>query len=245
LVGGPRRGRLRVRRRLPIRQPGGSLPSSAVTQVRSRSGDVHDRTIELAGSGISPSVFPVPRFPDILEGCGARRLVWMTAWSTSRPPASLRPDGSWSILEKSPPVAGRGAVGGRLDDFFAGAETLRPAGYDATRLETARFNRAAVEESWPRSGRLASATWAAGGSRPSDVGRTAFHPRLSAPSRARHDGLRAEHDDHHLARITQLSGSRERKRCHRSEPTVTCVSQERVAAGTNMGARFPSASQSM
>jgi hypothetical protein len=153
---------------------------------------------------------PVSRAPDVME-----RLRGTPARLDDRlegcPPARLstRPGGSWSILEN---------VGhlflveelwdGRLDDFLAGAESLRPAGYDASRVERARFNERPI-------GDLLAAFRAArlhhvgrlGDLGPSDVERTAFHPRLERTVNVLDMMIfAAEHDDHHLARITQILG---------------------------------------
>jgi hypothetical protein len=153
---------------------------------------------------------PVSRFPDVLE-----RLRGTPARLDDRlahaPPARLplRPDGSWSILEN---VGHLSLVeelwDGRLDDFLAGAETLRPAGYDPTRVETARFNERPVGEILAafRAARLRH-VGRLEGLGPSDVGRTAFHPRLKRTVNVLDMMVfAAEHDDHHLARITQILG---------------------------------------
>jgi uncharacterized damage-inducible protein DinB len=153
---------------------------------------------------------PLSMFPDVLE-----RLRGTPARVEERlehsPPARLsaRPGDSWSIQEN---------VGhlllveelweGRLDDFLAGAEALRPAGYDDSRVDRARFNERPVEELLAafrvarlrHVGRLAELG-------PPDAGRMAFHPRLKRTvSVLDMMVFAAEHDDHHLARITQLLG---------------------------------------
>jgi hypothetical protein len=85
---------------------------------------------------------PVSRFPDVLErlrGTLARledRLGGVSAaW------LSARSGGSWSIQENvGQLLLVERLWDGRLDDFLAGAEELRPAGYDATPVEAAQFN---------------------------------------------------------------------------------------------------------
>ena len=153
---------------------------------------------------------PLSRFPDVLErlrGTPAR-LEERLAHS---PPArrSVRPGESWSIQENAGHLLLVEELWhGRLDDFLAGAESLRPAAYDPGLVETARFNQRPVEEILAafraarlrHVGRLEDLG-------PSDVGRTAFHPRLKRTVNVLDMMVfAAEHDDHHLARISQLLG---------------------------------------
>ena len=95
---------------------------------------------------------------------------------------------------------------GRLDDFIAGVETLRPADLQNRKTHEANHNAHALAELLAafRTARLTfvsrlEALDAA------LIGRTALHPRLQQPMRVL-DAIFfvAEHDDHHLARITEL-----------------------------------------
>jgi len=157
---------------------------------------------------VFPFDLPLSMFPNVLErlrGTPARledrvrdvppeRLVW-------------RPGEAWSVQETlGHLLLVEDLWSGRLDDLLAGAKELRPAGYDPRLVEEARFNErpladllAAFRAARLRSvGRLEDL-----GS--SDVERTAFHPRLKRTV----DVLdvmvfAAEHDDHHLARVTQI-----------------------------------------
>ncbi len=96
---------------------------------------------------------------------------------------------------------------GRLEDYARGLEALRAADLTNRKTEEARHNDARLEDllaqfrdaraSFVR--RLESLTEA-------EVARTALHPRLGVQMRVIDMALFvAEHDDHHLASITELS----------------------------------------
>jgi uncharacterized damage-inducible protein DinB len=153
---------------------------------------------------------PVSRLPDVLErlrGTPAR----LEDRLDGQPPVrlSVRHGGSWSIQENAGHLLLVEELwAGRLDDFLGGAEALRPAAYDASRVEAARFNERPL-------GDLLAAFRAARlgyvgrleDLGPSDAGRTAFHPRLERNVNVLDMMFfAAEHDDHHLARITQILG---------------------------------------
>lgn len=153
---------------------------------------------------------PLSRFPDVLErlrGTPARLEERLGPGPASR--LSVRPGDSWSILENvGHLLLVEELWDGRLDDFLAGAEGLRPAGYDASPVEAGRFNErpvpgllAAFREARLRHvGRLEELG-------PSDVGRTALHPRLKRTVNVLDMMVfAADHDDHHLARITSILG---------------------------------------
>lgn len=128
----------------------------------------------------------------------------------SLPPEILtRRDGdAWSIQEHIGHLLDLDELhAGRLDDFLAGAETLRPA--DMTNRQTweARHNERPVEELLRelRRERLAFVArldaWD-----PELISLTALHPRLQQPMRVLDMALfTAEHDDHHLTRMTELA----------------------------------------
>jgi len=153
---------------------------------------------------------PVSMFPNILE-----RLRGTPARVEDRlrdlPPEILkrRPAGGWSIQETiGHLVLVEGLWLGRLDDFAAGLTELRPADLagSAARIEAADFNAqetAAVLADFRRDravfvARLEALNDAA-------VGRAAHHPRLDRPMRIIDLMVfAAEHDDHHLAGISEL-----------------------------------------
>ncbi len=96
---------------------------------------------------------------------------------------------------------------GRLDDIALRVETLRPA--DPTNMLTreARHNEKAAASLCTAFGTVRAATVKRLESlAPADFGRTALHPRLAVSMRLVDLMVfQAEHDDHHLARITELA----------------------------------------
>jgi hypothetical protein len=95
---------------------------------------------------------------------------------------------------------------GRLDDYAAGLERLRPADLGNRKTHEADHNARSIEHILA-SFRAERAEFA----RRLDnfdadfIARTALHPRLLMPMRVIDFAyFIAEHDDHHLARITQL-----------------------------------------
>jgi uncharacterized damage-inducible protein DinB len=96
---------------------------------------------------------------------------------------------------------------GRLDDFLAGAEVLRPADIKNRKTWEGRHNETPIAELLHdfRRERLAFVArldaWD-----PELVSLTALHPRLQQPMRVVDMALfTAEHDDHHLTRMTDLA----------------------------------------
>jgi uncharacterized damage-inducible protein DinB len=151
---------------------------------------------------------PLTMFPNLLErlrGTPARveeRVAGLTA-------AQLRTQvgGKWSIQE----IVGHlgrveGLWLGRLDDYAQGLARLRPADMSNRRTVEADFNaqetgavladfRAVRGEFVARLERLPD----------EGIGRSAHHPRLDRPMRLLDLMVfAAEHDDHHLAGITEL-----------------------------------------
>jgi len=123
-----------------------------------------------------------------------------------------RRDGeSWSIQEQVGHLLEVDALhDGRLNDYQAAASVLRPADMENTRTHAARYNDREIEEvlaafrgvrgrfvdrldKWESARRLA----------------VALHPRLQQPMRVVDMLLfAAEHDEHHLARVTELARGR-------------------------------------
>lgn len=119
-----------------------------------------------------------------------------------------QPDGAWSIAENIGHLIDLEPLWqGRLDDFLGGLSHLRPADLQNTRTHEANHNatpiadllntfRTVREQTVSRLDALAEA----------DVFRTALHPRLQQPMRLMDSFLFvAEHDDHHLARMTEIA----------------------------------------
>lgn len=96
---------------------------------------------------------------------------------------------------------------GRLDDYLAGAQTLRPADLQNKRTHEGGHNRrptADLLEEFRRE-REAFVTRLEGWDR-GRVGQSAIHPRLQQPMRVIDMAFFvAEHDDHHLAAMSELA----------------------------------------
>jgi hypothetical protein len=151
---------------------------------------------------------PVELFPNVVErvrGTPARLEDRLAAL----PPAVLtRRDGDrWSMQEHAGHLLDLEALElQRLDDYEAGRETLTPADLQNRKTFEARYNERAPEDILRafRAGRQEFVrrleTYDA-----AFVARTALHPRLQQPMRVIDLALfTAEHDDHHLARISEL-----------------------------------------
>ncbi|MBU0518923.1 DinB family protein [bacterium] len=151
---------------------------------------------------------PITMFPNVLErlrGAPARitdRIQDIRADSLSR-----SPDGSWSILQHIGHLSQVETIWlQRLDDFDNGVEVLTPADMSNRATEEAEYNSADsvdlltafrdVRGQFVQ--RLEAMTDA-------EAARSARHPRLDQPMRVIDLMVfAAEHDDHHLTRITEL-----------------------------------------
>jgi uncharacterized damage-inducible protein DinB len=96
---------------------------------------------------------------------------------------------------------------GRLDDFLAGAEVLRAADMTNRKTQEAGHNGRRIEDLLRELRRERESfvarldAWD-----PALVSLTALHPRLQKPMRVIDMAFfTAEHDDHHLARMTELA----------------------------------------
>jgi uncharacterized damage-inducible protein DinB len=155
---------------------------------------------------------PLTLFPGVLErlrGTPARLEDRLAEVGPAR--LAARAGATWSILEHVGHLVQVEELHvGRLDDFGAGAPRLRAAAHDPGRVPAARFNDRAVREllaefreARRRHVRRLEALDAAG------IGRTARHPRLERDVNVLDMMVfAAEHDDHHLARITALLAAR-------------------------------------
>jgi uncharacterized damage-inducible protein DinB len=157
---------------------------------------------------VFPFDLPLSMFPNVLERLrGTPARLEDRVRDVPSECLVLRPGEAWSVQETlGHLLLVEGLWIGRLDDFLAGAKELRPAGYDPRRVEEARFNERPLAELLAafraarihHVGRLEDL-----GS--SDVERTAFHPRLKRTVNVLDMMVfAAEHDDHHLARVTQM-----------------------------------------
>lgn len=151
---------------------------------------------------------PVELFPNVVErvrGTPARledRLAGLSPEVLTR-----RAGESWSMQEHAGHLLDLEALElQRLDDYEAGRETLTPADLQNRKTFEARYNERALadilrafraaRQEFVRRLESYDAAFAA---------RTALHPRLQQPMRVIDLALfTAEHDDHHLARISEL-----------------------------------------
>ncbi len=120
---------------------------------------------------------------------------------------TVRDGVKWSIQEQAGHLMDLESLWmGRVEDFTNGADTLRAADMTNRKTHDANHNTQAIEailagfrvERLALIKRLESLA-------PQDFARTALHPRLSQPMRLCDSMFfMAEHDDYHLARITEL-----------------------------------------
>ncbi len=152
---------------------------------------------------------PIEAFPAVLErlrGTPAR----IEEKIRSVPPGILtrRMGDGWSIQEHLGHLLDLDELHvGRLDDYLDGKQVLRAADPNNQKTWAANYNARLVEDLL-RDFRRERARFLERleGWDPKLIGRTAFHPRL-------HQGLRvidlavfvADHDDHHLATMTELT----------------------------------------
>lgn len=151
---------------------------------------------------------PPEAFPEIVErirGTPARleeRLLGIP-----EPTLTRRPGEAWTIKEQVGHLGDLEPLwAGRLDDLLAGAKRLRPADLTNRATHEAAHDRAPLDALLGRfreyrqavTARLDALDAAA-------LGRTGLHPRLEQPmSVVDLFYFVAEHDDHHLARISAL-----------------------------------------
>jgi uncharacterized damage-inducible protein DinB len=120
-------------------------------------------------------------------------------------------DGGWSIQENAGHLLDLEPLwSGRVDDFLSGQRALRAADLTNTRTHEARHNDRPLADilgEFRRArGELVRRLQFLD---PREADRVALHPRLQQPMRLfDHAQFVAEHDDHHLARITALLSSR-------------------------------------
>lgn len=152
---------------------------------------------------------PTEAWPEVLErmrGTPARleELVRLTPPERLTAPAS---SGDWTIQEHVGHLLDlEDLPDGRLDDFLAGAETLRAADLTNQKTFDARHNDAAIADLVVAfRQRRAELIARFDALMPEQWGTTALHPRLETPMRVL-DMLifQADHDNYHLARIREL-----------------------------------------
>ena len=152
--------------------------------------------------------FPAGLYPSIVErlrGTPARIAELVEGLS---PGVLVRTDGdTWSIQRNVGHLLDLEALpAARLDDFLAGKEVLTAADMSNRLTHEAGHDEASfgvlLAAFRRRRGELVERLEAL---EPADFERTALHPRLQTPMRLVDMCLfQADHDDHHLARISEL-----------------------------------------
>lgn len=120
---------------------------------------------------------------------------------------TIKLEGTWSIAENIGHFIDLEPIWqGRLEDFINGKEELRPADLQNTKTHNANHNAKPISELLASFRTVRGKTVAMLENVDKKiVFRTALHPRLKTPMRMMDSFLfTAEHDDHHLARITEI-----------------------------------------
>lgn len=160
-----------------------------------------DRTFDFpTRDNIMPSVI------ERLEGTPIRLREKMKGIDPSL--YNKKPDGRWSILEQTGHLADLEPLWqGRLDDILNGEKELRPVDLSNRKTTEADHNSKTLAELLDNFDALRQLTLARlRNLREEDVFRSSLHPRLKTPMRTMDlFTFVAEHDDHHLATITELA----------------------------------------
>jgi uncharacterized damage-inducible protein DinB len=154
------------------------------------------------------SGIPVEAYPDIIERLrGTPARVEERVRRLDSAVLTNRVADTWSIQENvGHLVVVESLWDGRIDELAAGAEHLRPADLTNRRTEDSRFNGLDLAEILAEF-RAARRNIVAKleGLTPAQLATRAIHPRLQQPMSAVDLAFfAAEHDDHHLARITEI-----------------------------------------
>jgi uncharacterized damage-inducible protein DinB len=153
--------------------------------------------------------FPVGLYPNVvirLRGTPARIEELLGGASTAL--LRRKPDGRWSAQEHAGHLLDMEPLWlARLEDFLIGKETLTPADLGNRRTHEANYNARELRDIL-HAFRAARAQLLARLEQvePEKFGLTLVHPRLKQPMRlVDHLFFMAEHDDHHLAVIWELT----------------------------------------
>ena len=120
---------------------------------------------------------------------------------------SVRVDGTWTIKENAGHLIDLEPLWqSRLDDIISGKMELRPTDLQNTKTSQANHDAIPTEELLNRFRQIRNQTVSVLEKLDEEqVFKSALHPRLKTPMRAMDLFLFvAEHDDHHLARISEL-----------------------------------------
>jgi len=151
---------------------------------------------------------PVWMYPNVVERLrGTPARLEELARPLAKNVVTARDGKRWSIQEHAGHLWDVEALwDARLDDFEAGRDALTPADLENTRTYQADYNLRDLESIL--AGFRAARQKLVGrleGYDDTFVARSALHPRLNQPMRVLDSAFfAAEHDDHHLARISEL-----------------------------------------
>jgi len=153
--------------------------------------------------------FPAGLYPELIErlrGTPARVTDRLTGIPLNI--LNRRHNNAWSILENAGHLADldAGLFLVRLDEFERGVDALQPADMTNRGTEEANHNLKSLEQilHFCRTAR-AGLVHRLEACDPALFARSAYHPRLKVPMRlADMMYFQAEHDDHHLATISEI-----------------------------------------
>ena len=148
----------------------------------------------------------LPTIIERLDGTPARLAEKLRKIDPDR--YKVKPDGKWSILEHIGHLSDLEPLWqGRMQDILAGAAEMRPTDLTNRQTDEANHNGQSPRDLLDDFAMLRELTVSQLRSlKEEDVFRSALHPRLKTPMRLIDLFLFvAEHDDHHLASITELS----------------------------------------
>ena len=159
-------------------------------------------------NGSSRSTFPTPACPTSWRGSAERRRAWRSASAHCRfGTLQARVNDKWSIQENVGHLCDLEPLWIRRAEQVLGGETeLAVADLTNRPTDEAHHNDAPLDHIMKhfRALRARFVSILEGAAGPA-LERTARHPRLGTPMRLIDIALfTAEHDDHHLARITEL-----------------------------------------
>lgn len=153
--------------------------------------------------------FPIGVFPWIVERLRGTPARIEDLVRKIKPSAlTMRADGKWSIQENAGHLIKVEELhDGRIDDYLAGEEILRPADMENRRTQDADYNSMDIDSILEafRTTRM-NFVKRVEGLDDDIIGQVSFHPRLKVPMRfIDMTYFAAEHDDFHLAVIRRLS----------------------------------------
>ena len=152
--------------------------------------------------------FPVEVYPEMIERLRGTPARLEDRVKATKPEFLTRRDGDrWSIQENAGHLLDlESLVSGRLDEYLAGATALHAADMTNRKTYDADHNKLPIESILADFRRQRSALADRLDGLPAETfGVVAQHPRLNVPMRlVDMIFFQAEHDDYHLARISEL-----------------------------------------